>query len=77
MRPQIAGPAKHRGFTPEGAGRAVAYGKLSLPASGPANSIVVGPVTVTAVPESSTISRAGFALVATGYAARRRIRRSA
>jgi hypothetical protein len=41
VRPQIAGPAKHRGFTPEGAGRAVAYGKLSLPASGPANSIVV------------------------------------
>lgn len=56
----------------------VAYGNLPLPASGqPANSILLGTVTVTAVPEPSTISLAAFALVAAGWAACRRKRRPA
>lgn len=48
----------------------------NLPQSGN-SSILIGTVTVTAVPEPSTISLAGFALVAAGWAARRRSRRSA
>jgi hypothetical protein len=53
------------------------YGNLLLPASGqPAASILLGTVTVQAVPEPSTISLAGFAVAAAGWTAFRRSRRS-
>ena len=51
------------------------YGNLLLPSSGPANSILLGTVTVQAVPEPSTISLAGFAVAAAGWTAFRRSRR--
>jgi len=48
----------------------------NLPQSAGNSSVLIGTITVTAVPEPSTMSLAGFAVVAAGWVARRRSRRA-